>query len=174
MPNYELSIEEAQPSDALAIQELLRKVSLETNFISETQAILAVTEKKLSSALEQLSETIDNICLLAKVNDQVIGLISMSTGFTFETSHISELFIVLDASVRGQGLGKELMAIAIDWAEQTPLIKKIELEVQVANEIALHLYQSFGFEIEGRRKLAIQLQNGTYSDVYLMGKLLDK
>lgn len=174
MPTYELSIEEAQASDAPAIQNLLRKLSLETNFISETQAILEISQEKLSYALEQLNDKVDSICLLARVNEQVVGLISMSSGSTVDTNHISELFIVLNVSVRGQGLGKELMAIALDWAEQTPSIKKIELEVQIANEVAVQLYQSFGFEIEGTRKHAVKLHNGKYSDVYLMGKLLDK
>ncbi|MGT2844552.1 GNAT family N-acetyltransferase [Streptococcus hongkongensis] len=174
MPTYELKIEEAQPSDAQAIQELLRSISLESHFLSEMQAILDIDAKELGQSLERLAQRSDSICLLAKVNNQLIGLVNMSTGPYDDTNHISELFIAVDKRFRGQGLGKELMALGLDWAQQTESIRKIELEVQVANKAAIKLYQSFDFVIEGQRRFAVKSINGNYSDAYLMGKLLNK
>ena len=40
----------------------------------------------------------------------------------------------------------------IDWANHTPTIRRLELTVQARNERAAHLYQKFGFDIEGTKK----------------------
>ena len=41
----------------------------------------------------------------------------------------------------------------IDWANHTPTIRRLELDLfQARNERAVHLYQKFGFDIEGTSK----------------------
>ncbi|MBC7123627.1 MAG: GNAT family N-acetyltransferase, partial [Pseudothermotoga sp.] len=49
--------------------------------------------------------------------------------------------------------------------------KKIQLEVMANNERAIRLYEKFGFEIEGRKKKAILLDD-EYVDLLVMGKWL--
>ena len=56
-----------------------------------------------------------------------------------------------------------------------PLIKirRLELTVQARNKRAVHLYQKFGFGIEGTKKRGARTKNGEFLDVYLMAKLID-
>ena len=55
---------------------------------------------------------------------------------------------------------KELM----DWAKQTPSLRKIELLVRASNERAIRLYSKFGFLEEGRFKDRIRLPDSSFRD----------
>jgi RimJ/RimL family protein N-acetyltransferase len=72
---------------------------------------------------------------------------------------------------RNQGIGSALMARAIEWAKSTRLVTRIELNVFVRNEMAIHLYEKFGFQVEGRRRRAVYL-DGEFVDDYIMALLL--
>ncbi|MBM9834549.1 GNAT family N-acetyltransferase, partial [Enterococcus faecalis] len=38
---------------------------------------------------------------------------------------------------------------------------------------AVHVYQKFGFAIEGTKRRGAKTKNGEFLDVYLMGKLIE-
>ena len=73
----------------------------------------------------------------------------------------------------GNGVGQFLMETMIDWADHTPAIRRLELTVQARNERAVHLYQKFGFDIEGTKKRGARTKMEEFLDVYLMAKLID-
>ena len=68
-------------------------------------------------------------------------------------------FIGTDASVRGRGIGADLLAAGVDWMLSAPTTKKINLTVNADNVAARRLYQAFGFHVErimrGYRKQVI-------------------
>ncbi|WMB29322.1 GNAT family N-acetyltransferase [Streptococcus didelphis] len=173
MTKQTVTIEEAQVYDAKQVLELFHKVSRQTDFISETTEILAASEEDLGTFLANSSNSLADICLLLKIDHQVVGLLNIASEKSVDTCHIGELFII-EENYQGFGLGKELMAVALDWAGQTPQLLKLELQVQVRNLGAIHLYQTYGFEIEGSRKLGVKTKNGDYLDLYYMGKVLDE
>mgnify|MGYP000515863848 CR=1 FL=1 len=49
---------------------------------------------------------------------------------------------------------------------------KITLYVVADNQIAIRLYQKFGFEIEGRIRDSFFGEDGKYHDMLVMGKIL--
>ena len=98
---------------------------------------------------------------------------SITADFHERIRHIGQVFIVVKRAFWNQGIGKFLLEEAIDWAENSGVIRRLELTVQVRNERAVHLYQAFGFEIEGIQKRGAYLAEGKFLDVYLMGKLID-
>jgi putative acetyltransferase len=63
------------------------------------------------------------------------------------------------------------MARAVEWARNSGVVTRIELDVYVENARARHLYEKFGFEVEGRRRRAI-FRDGQYHDDLIMGLLL--
>lgn len=67
---------------------------------------------------------------------------------------------------RGQGIGKALLHRTIRQAAEIGL-KKVELEVFASNEVAIRLYQKFGFVFEGRRMRARTLDRKD-DDILLM------
>ncbi len=69
-----------------------------------------------------------------------------------------------------QGIGTKLFEEMEQWAKRKD-IHRLELNVMVHNEAALALYRKMGFEIEGKKKHSL-LINNTYVDEYWMAKLL--
>ncbi|ACK65475.1 ribosomal-protein-alanine acetyltransferase [Rippkaea orientalis PCC 8801] len=66
-----------------------------------------------------------------------------------EEAHITLLMIHPD--YQGQGLGQLLLYGLLNNAVQRQL-ERATLEVRVSNQIALSLYEKFGFQVAGRRK----------------------
>ena len=125
--------------------------------------------KSLIDFLNQVGKESDYMTL----DDAIAGLVSITADFNERIRHIGQVFIVVKRAFWNQGLGKLLLEEAIDWAENSGVIRRLELTVQVRNERAVHLYQAFGFEIEGIQKRGAYLAEGKFLDVYLMGKLID-
>jgi len=63
------------------------------------------------------------------------------------------------------------MTRAIEWAQKTGAISRIELSVFERNQKAIRLYEKFGFVVEEKRLNAIY-RDGEYLDNYLMALLL--
>ena len=61
---------------------------------------------------------------------------------------------------RDQGIGQALMARCVEWAEASPVVERVELEVYAQNARAIHLYEQFGFEREGCKR-RLYYQNGS-------------
>ena len=70
---------------------------------------------------------------------------------------------------RGRGIGKRLIAQALDAAQAFGL-QRVELTVRENNVNAIALYKKVGFEIEGVQREAI-LVDGKHENLILMGLL---
>lgn len=85
--------------------------------------------------------------------------------------HIGKLSIAVAPACQGQGIGGRLMDQIIELAERWFCLRKLALTVLAANEQAVNLYKSRGFEVEGLLRMDI-IVDGVPSDVYPMGKYL--
>jgi [ribosomal protein S18]-alanine N-acetyltransferase len=80
-----------------------------------------------------------------KPEARVVGFVGMRV--EGRRGHISTLAIRPDW--RGQGLGEGLLLLAVDEALERRA-QVVSLEVRVSNEIALHLYEKWGFAARSR------------------------
>ncbi len=71
---------------------------------------------------------------------------------------------------RGQGIGTKLLAQAEALARERR-IRRLELEVFAKNSQAINLYKRLGYEVEGRRRQAVENEDGL-DDVIFMAKFL--
>ncbi len=85
--------------------------------------------------------------------------------------HCGRLGMGVDPDYRGQGIGRRLLAATLDAAGRRG-IERVELQVLESNEIAIRLYQHFGFEQEGLLRNARKL-DGRYENKISMGLFLD-
>ncbi len=83
--------------------------------------------------------------------------------------HVGVLGMGIVATHRGRGIGRQLMARAIELAWQHGF-KRVELDVFATNLTAIRLYEQFGFRLEGTRRLAARLEDDLV-DVHGMGLL---
>ena len=68
------------------------------------------------------------------------------------------------------GYGSDTMRTVCRFGFETMNLHRIELEVYVSNERAIHVYEKVGFRLEGRRRDAVYTR-GAYQDVLVMGLL---
>ena len=71
---------------------------------------------------------------------------------------------------QNQGVGTALLDAVIDVADKWLMLVRLELTVFEDNERAIYLYERFGFEKEGLKRLAA-IRNGKYANEYLMARI---
>ncbi len=104
--------------------------------------------------------------------EKVIGMAGIEQGARPRIAHTAGFGICVHKEYQDQGIGTALMRQITDLADNWLGITRIELEVDVDNDRAVHLYEKFGFEIEGRKRMAV-LREGKYVDTYLMARVKD-
>lgn len=173
MTSKEILFEEAQAADAEALIDFMNQVAGETDYLvmddQGFQPSLEATRKILATS----QEAEDQLCLLARLDDTIIGLINVRTQSPYRISHIGDIFMALRKDYWGYGIGRILLEEVITWAQEMGHLKRLELTVQVRNERAVRLYQSCGFDIEGIKKWGARTDEGEWLDLYYMGRLIE-
>jgi putative acetyltransferase len=119
----------------------------------------------------RLSENPDNVYyLVALIEGRIVGLSHVATFSRPRRSHAGAIGISVHADWQGKGVGKELMRAIVDLADNWLNLTRLELEVYADNEAAIHLYERFGFEVEGRLRQHA-LRDGQFVDSIVMGRL---
>ena len=121
---------------------------------------------------KRLSEMDEGVFPLVAVADgEVIGQLTLHTNTRImRRKHAGALGMAVRDDWHGRGVGTALMQACIDMADNWLNLHRLELDVYVDNEPAIHLYKKFGFVIEGRL-VDYAYRAGEYVDAYLMGRL---
>ena len=170
---YELLIREAEPGDAVELVTFLNRVSLETDFTSLDGDGILLTGEEMEVFLNKQASSDNQISLLAFLNGKIAGLVNITADQRKRVRHIGDLFIVIGKRYWNNGLGSLLLEEAIEWAQASGILRRLQLTVQTRNQAAVHLYQKHGFAIEGRQERGAYIEEGEFIDVYLMGRLID-
>ena len=170
---YELLIREAESGDAVELVTFLNRVSLETDFTSLDGDGILLTSEEMEVFLNKQASSDNQITLLAFLNGKIAGLVNITADQRKRVRHIGDLFIVIGKKYWNNGLGSLLLEEAIEWAQASGILRRLQLTVQTRNQAAVHLYQKHGFVIEGRQERGAYIEEGKFIDVYLMGKLID-
>jgi putative acetyltransferase len=165
MDTATLVIRSAEPSDAEAVAALLGEDGV-------YQGLLQMPYTANASRAE-FHRTIDrNECRLVAVADGVIvgGLGLHMAGSSLRRSHARGLGLFVAKEWQGRGVGRKLLAAAIDWADNWAHVLRIELHVHADNGRARKLYESMGFVEEGRHR-NYALRDGRYVDSFSMARI---
>lgn len=106
---------------------------------------------------------------VAEVDGKAVGSLGLVVGQNRQR-HLAGLGMMVHDDYQGRGLGKGLMAAALDLADNWLGLERVELEVYTNNPRAIQLYRNFGFTLEGTSH-KMSLQNGEWVDAYYMGRL---
>lgn len=173
MTRKEIFFEEAQAADAAALIAFMNQVAVESEFLDLDDQGFQLSLEETRAILTSSQEADDQLCLLAKMDEQIIGLINVRSQKPYRISHIGDIFMALRKDYWGYGIGRILLEEAISWAQEMGRLKRLELTVQVRNERAVRLYQACGFDIEGIQKRGARTDEGEWLDLYYMGRLID-
>lgn len=140
LPMSDLSIVPASERDVDAICHLLHELFTQEADFSTNQ------DKQACAVRAILASPEHGQILLLKVDDQIAGMVSLlyliSTAMGGKVAMLEDMIIA--ASYRSRGLGKQLLSAAIDFARQQGCLR-ITLLTDADNERAQQFYQQQGF-----------------------------
>ncbi|MEK0285332.1 GNAT family N-acetyltransferase [Caldifermentibacillus hisashii] len=145
--------------------------------LNEIRRQPAVTENTLGLPSERIERTEEFFNRLGP-DDHVFVAVTGSTvvgmGALFVNSgklrHMGRLVLMVHGDFQNKGIGSSLLNTLLHLADHDLGLIRLELDVVVDNESAIHLYKKFGFEIEGRLKKA-HFSRGEYQDIFIMGRV---
>jgi RimJ/RimL family protein N-acetyltransferase len=165
-------VREATPADAAAVIAAAKAVFDEPGVMvltspDEFHPTLAEEEQLLADR----QAAANSVFLIAVAGDEVVGMLGCTGGRRRANRHTTLLGMSVRKEWRDRGVGSALMARAVEWARGSGVVTRIELDVYVENTRARHLYEKFGFEVEGCRRRSI-FRDGQYHDGLIMALLL--
>ena len=149
--------------------DYLRMVAGESDFLSFGAGELTVTVEDERKTIANARQSSNSIFIIAEVEGEMAGLANFEGGSKPRDRHTGELGITVAKKYWGLGIGRELMIALIEWAEQNPVIRKMNLRVRADNNRAIELYRKLGFIDEGviTRDMII---DGEFYDCIFMGR----
>jgi ribosomal protein S18 acetylase RimI-like enzyme len=142
---------------------------------TETPYMPSVPGERKESLLYNLAKMYWNrkkvFTYLAYKDDELVGYIILLLGRFRKfrgNAYIANVSVRKDC--RGQGIGRELMKAAEKQAKQCRA-RRVELEVFGKNENAIRLYEQLGYEVEGRKRRAVENED-SYDDLVFMAKFI--
>lgn len=152
----------------MATQNSLRNLTFEPMCLSDLQQVLDIENECFEDPWSATYFTLSlkrprsyDFFYVARCEDTILGYIVFAV--LYEEAHI--LNIAVPIAYRGQGIGKYLLASALEMIAAHDG-REVFLEVAVNNLPAQYLYRQFGFRIYGTRKNYY----GRHKDAYLFRK----
>ena len=160
----EIEIRHAEPADYDALHAILAQPRAYTGTLQMPYPSRESWRRRLENPAEGFYS------LVACVEGGVVGQLGLQVVNRPRRRHAGTIGMSVHDDWQGKGVGSALMAAAVNLADNWLNLLRLELHVYVDNEPALHLYQKFGFEIEGRLRL-YAYRNGQYVDSYAMARI---
>lgn len=180
-----LVVRRAHPGDARALVELAEAVASEPEgwLISDGAWRTAGEERRFLRALRRYSDAAVYVAELVddtgtgssrspSTPGRIVGRLSLGRDPHPASRHVADLGLMVAAGQRRRGIGRALLAEAVDWARRSG-IRKLELHVFPHNEAAIALYESVGFRREGLRRGHYR-RGDEYVDAVLMALDVDE
>jgi putative acetyltransferase len=161
----EIRIRAACPDDAADITG----VATQPQVVWGTLQLPAQTVAGWRQRLEG-NDPSNSYVLAAVVAGKVVGLASLHWGNRPRTRHVASLGMFVHDAYQGRGIGTRLMEALINAADHWLGLVRVELEVYPDNNRAVRLYERFGFQAEGQKRLNAW-RDGRYVDSLVMGRL---
>lgn len=158
----QITIRHAEPTDAPALRDLYALPNAQAGTLHLPTPPLSQWQKRLESS--------DVVALVAEVEGQLVGQISLHVEPNPRRKHVAGIGMGVRDDCAGKGVGSALMAAALDLADNWLNLHRIELTVFVDNEAAQALYCKFGFVEEGRAR-DYAFRQGRYVDVFYMARV---
>lgn len=168
----EVTLREILPEGAQQVATYLDEVQAETEFlIAEPLATEAIPV--LAERIAESYASSNQILLGAFVEGQLVGLAEVRAAQHPGIAHIGSCSLSVRQAYSGFGIGQALLNELLIWAQETQVIRRLELTVQERNKVAMHIYRKVGFVAEATMARGARDQAGQFIDVQLMRMLID-
>ncbi len=158
----------AEPDDALRMLAYVRAVAKRTSFFIIEPDEFDMTEEEEREWIQDHCDGRGKLLIVAEADGRVIGSLGFDNGERRRLAHRGTFGLSVVDEWRGKGVGTAMLRALIDWAEENPLIEKLNLNVFATNTKALGLYKKLGFVEYGRSPKEVKIGPGEYVDTILM------
>ena len=163
-------IDTASDADAGALWAIYTDVLREGRwFITHVDEYKGTEESHAKAIRDRNSETNSRL-LVARVDDRVVGALSIMGGVLERTRHVGMIELYVERDARGRGVGKALMDAGLMWSQSNPILRKLALHVFEDNTRAVELYRGLGFETEGRLRNEFMEEDGRFRHDLMMAR----
>ena len=160
-----IEIRRIEVQDAASFRACLDGVARERRFLAQVEAPpLARMQQFVADSVAQ-----DAAQFVAVQEGQVVGWCDVFAHWAHALQHVGTLGMGVAAPFRGQGLGRLLIERTLAHACAKG-IYRVTLEARDDNVRAIRLYESVGFQHEGRAPCAMRFDGRFYTGV-VMAKL---
>ena len=157
------------PSDASAFHEL-RLAALQESPSAFASSFEEECDTPHAAIAERLAPRPDRCIIGAFEDDRLIGMVGLRREEKKKIAHRAILWGVYVApGARKRGVGRMLMARALEQAETMPGLRHVTLGVNAASAPAMALYKAMGFRPFGVER-AFLMVNGVFYDEVLMAR----
>lgn len=114
----------------------------------------------------------ENLFLVAIVDGQIVGSLSVSAAPFHKQQHTAEMGIAILRKYWNLGIGRRMINLMLRWGAAHPQLEMICLKVFSNNEKAIRLYKHLGFAESGLIEKAIRQPDGSYTNLLHMVRWL--
>lgn len=161
----EIVIKKASREDAAAMLDYLKQIGGETDNLTFGAEGLPLTVEEEARAIEQAECSRDEVMLVAKDGDRIVGDASLSR-LPRRMQHRGDLGIAVLRDYWSCGIGTRLLGEVIAFAKANAF-SVIDLQVRSDNAAAIHLYEKFGFRRIGTHPSFFRIGNETIQFDYM-------
>lgn len=165
-------IREAVKEDAEEMINFVEQVAAESDFLTFGPNEFAITLEQEERILDSLNKSNNQIMIIALIGTEIVGNLSFAGGPRPRVKHVGELGVSVCKKYWNNGIGTALVEELINWAQESKIIRKINLRVRPDNLSAIRIYQKLGFVKEGLITRDFCLDNQFYDSVQ-MGLCID-
>ena len=165
-----MNIRMIAPEDAQLFLELNHQLDGETQLMLLEPGERTTTVQQVRSRIEYTLKQDHEAVFVVEVENKLVGYASVIGGRLNRTKHKASVVTGVLQEYADKGIGSQLFDASIRWAKESPL-HRLELTVMTHNERAIALYKKFGFEIEGRQRGSLMVDDALI-DEYTMALLL--
>jgi putative acetyltransferase len=160
-----LTIRRAEADDCVAVAEMFKSLKVFPGTLQVPYPSREYWRKRITDNPESA------YYLVAIIDERVVGMANIDTFPNRpRRKHAGAIGICVHEEWQGKGVGAALMHAILDLADNWLNLTRIELEVFSDNEAAIHLYERFGFEVEGTLRQHA-FRDGRFVDSTMMARL---
>lgn len=163
----------ARVEDAQAVLDYLDQVGKESDNLSFGEEGIGYTLEEEVSAIEKTLNSQTDLMILAIDQGKIISIGSLHGNRRIRTQHFATLGISVLKSHWNQGVGNEMMLRIMQFARSSDILKIVRLDVRTDNNIAVKLYEKYGFMKYGQFEEEMMIDE-SYVSINLMKCILDK
>jgi putative acetyltransferase len=161
-----IKVRAREPGDAEALAEIFGCPGVVAGTLQLPFQSVEARKERMAKAAP------DTYSLIAELDGRVVGSLGLHVEPAPRRRHCGSIGMGVHDDFQGRGVGTALMTALVDLADCWLGLRRIELSVYTDNVPAVHLYEKFGFTIEGTAR-RYALRKGAFVDAFLMARLRD-